>query len=146
MAPDQLDRVGSSLGELLYSPHQEGQPISFLSVYTRLIARISFPKARSLGHLPHRPNARVRKCPSLICEITNYVLNYIAQFAVDRHWIIAVDSRNQIRTLPNISLVFVAPFNPFMILIARLRNLHSSCGCATPAPYSTRRVESHPIS
>jgi hypothetical protein len=38
----------------------------------------------------HRPNSRARKCPSLICEITNDVFNNITEFAVDHHRIIPV--------------------------------------------------------
>src|SRR5205085_10746689 len=58
-------------------------------------------------------------------QMTNNILNHIAQFSIQPYRIIAMNSGNQIGALADVRLIFFTPLNPFMILIA----LFHRCAC-----------------
>ncbi len=47
--------------------------------------------------------------------MTNHLVNHPAQLAIQLDRVIAVDTRNHVGAFTEVSLIFLAPLNPFMI-------------------------------
>lgn len=80
-----------------------------------------FKRVRS-NYVLHWPHARRGKGTSFRLEMGDDVLKDFTQLAVNLRGIFSVNPRDQVRTLPDVYLIFLAPFHPFMIPIARLHS------------------------
>jgi hypothetical protein len=52
--------------------------------------------------------------------VTDDILDNFMQLGVKTHWIVAMDSGDQIGALAEVGGVFLTPLDPFVVLIAQL--------------------------
>src|SRR4051812_42237449 len=72
-----------------------------------------------LGHFHHRPRSRGWKFPPCLLKMIKDLLNDFSKLLVNRDRIVTVNPSDEIGTLPNVSLVLVAPLDPPMIHVDR---------------------------
>ena len=83
------------------------------------------------SHFLHRPDTRRGKRASFGKKVLDDFVHRSAQVSIHLHRIVTVNSGNQIRTFPQIRPVFLAPFDPFVILVRGVRSLVSSIARST---------------
>src|SRR5262245_56387426 len=86
--------------------------------------------ARS-SDLLHRPDSGRWEISSLLFEVPDDILDDLMELRIELHRVVSMDSRNQIRTLAEISRILLAPFDPLQVSIALLHSCTSSMACPT---------------
>lgn len=60
--------------------------------------------------------------PPFCLEVADHVLDDLVEIRIDFHGVIAVNPRDQVRTLAKVGCILLAPFDPLMISIAQLHS------------------------
>ena len=70
------------------------------------------------GNFLHRTGPGAWERTTLGLKMADHLIDHFAEFGVKPNRIVAVYPRDEVRALANISLIFRAPLNPFVVLIA----------------------------
>lgn len=70
-----------------------------------------------LCNFSHGANARFWQWSTFLVQMIDNVLNDLAQFTVEAYRILPMNSRDEIRALCDVHLIFIAPFNPFVVSV-----------------------------
>jgi len=73
--------------------------------------------AVGLPNFLHRAYSGSRQAAAFASEMFYDFFYKLAEFGIDKRWVIAVNTGNQIRTFADIHLVFFTPLNPFVIIV-----------------------------
>ena len=70
-----------------------------------------------LRYFSHRANVWQREHPSLRFEMIYDILNNLAKLTIKGDRIITMYASDEIRALPNVDMILIAPLHPFVVFI-----------------------------
>jgi hypothetical protein len=66
--------------------------------------------------------------------MSDYFINNLAQLGIKLDGVVAMDSRNQVRTLAEVGLILIAPLNPFVKSVTRFHAVCAQSPVGSPSP------------